>query len=146
MRPFNVRDQRFFLLFVACTDPARIPQYVIRTLAGQRHQLDDLLLHALTSLTLGEFREVIEFIRPMEWPSRLEWVMTKVTDRTNDSCQMLRTVLDVLAYDALSSRFVPLLSAMLGMKQVSAARSVATPLRPRVLTRREVCARGIVTC
>uniref|UniRef100_A0A7S3WSD0 Uncharacterized protein n=2 Tax=Emiliania huxleyi TaxID=2903 RepID=A0A7S3WSD0_EMIHU len=76
------RDARYYLLFVACTPPAGVARYVLGMLAGQRHELDDMLLGSLADRMSGaEFREVIEYIQPSAWPSRLQWALTCVAER-----------------------------------------------------------------
>jgi len=123
--PFTPRDLRFFTLFVACTPPARIPRYVISMLTGQREPMgverEHVFLEALTDYTRDEFNEVIEFFRPEDWPRRLEWALTQVVSGPNDTCEMLRTVLDVLGRDRFSAVHIPLLRSALNFKPVQEA-------------------------
>ena len=110
------REPRYYKLFVACTPRAEVPRYVIGALGGQRHELDELLLESLTLMSREEFKELIEFVRPAAWPGRLGWALGVATT-VGDLCEMLATLLDVLAAAhrpaALRGRLVPLLVQLL---------------------------------
>jgi len=110
------RDVRLFLLFAACTDSDRLPAYLIDVLARQLHALDDTFLAALsfqsseedlqlglevqnTPLSAEHFRELIEYIQPSEWRSRLGWILTRVRDSPQPEV-LLRLVVELLGRKA----------------------------------------------
>ena len=84
---------------------------------AQRHALDSLFLDALTVTSLDEFREVTEFLRPQDWASRLDWVLSRVQEG-RDACERLRVVLDVLGHAAFRGCFHGLLGSILRASQM----------------------------
>lgn len=115
------REPRYFLLFVACTEKAEIPKFILDVLRAQRHALDPLFRAALTDFSLEEFREILEFFTPEEWLKKAttDWVLTRVHEGESQSCARLRVVLDVLSHPVFKGSFIELVKVILQSTQAA---------------------------
>lgn len=91
------RDVRLLNLFAACADSALLPQLLADVLARQLHTLDDRLFDLLSfPLTTPQFEDILEYIQPRDWASRMHWVLTQV-HQSSEPYAMLLLVVGLLA-------------------------------------------------
>ena len=120
LKSMDTDDPRYFLLFLACTPPERVPGYLLGLLGVQRHPLDELFLNALTRMSRPELKQLLEYNSPSELASRLEWVLRSLRT-AGDPCELLAALMDVLdhpAYRAVQPTILTTLLQMPKMKEL----------------------------
>ena len=119
LQAMRADDPRYFLLFLACTPPERVPSYLLSVLAVQRHPLNELFLNALTRMSRAEFGQVLEHLAvgDLGQPARLEWVLRAV-QKAGDPCELLGALFDVLEHAAYRAVQPSILASLLMMPAI----------------------------